>query len=84
MADMTWFRSDRPSRAVNVDATPDAVGAMCLKKSARISAIERLADGGTHVVLTTMDEADTIRRAFKDKLLPRSAKRVALRKRGYD
>ena len=84
MADMTWFRNDRPSRAINVDATPAAVGAMCGRKGATISAIERLADGGTHVVLTTMDEADTIRHAFRDKLLPRTAKRVPLRHRGYD
>ena len=77
-----WFQSDRPTRAVNVSATQDAVHAMCAKKGAAISAIEALPDGGTHVVLVTLDHADTVRHAFKDKLLPRNARRVPLRQRG--
>ena len=74
-----WFRTDRPSRAVNIAAPPRDVDAMCTKKSVPISSIEHLADGGTRVVLVTLDAADTIRHAFKDKLLPKDAPRVPLR-----
>ena len=79
MADTTWFQNDRPTRAVNVDAAPAAVHQLCSKKGAEVSAIEPLADGGTRVVLTTLDAADTIRHAYKDKLLPRNARRVPRR-----
>ena len=74
-----WFQNDRPTRAVNVSAPPEAVQQLCQKKDIAVSAIEPLADGGTRVVLTTMDGAETIREAFKAKLLPRNAKRVPMR-----
>jgi len=74
-----WFQADRPTRGVNVAAPVETVHQLCAKKSAAISATERLADGGTRVVMVTMDGADIVRHAFKDKLLPRDAKRVPLR-----
>lgn len=80
-ASADWFRNDRPTRGVNVDASVSAVEAMCLKKGAAISTVERLADGGTRVVLVTLDAADTVRHAFKDKLLPLTARRTPLRGR---
>jgi hypothetical protein len=58
-----------PSRAMNVNATKDEVVAMCTKHKAGISAIEPLLKGGTRVVLMNGDDAATIRRAFKSKLL---------------
>ncbi|MCA1660936.1 MAG: hypothetical protein LC648_01740, partial [Novosphingobium sp.] len=74
-----WFQQDRPTRGVNVAAPVDDVHRLCAKKDAAISATELLADGGTRVVMTTLDGADIVRLAFKDKLLPRDAKRVPLR-----
>ena len=79
-----WFDNNRPTRAVNVSAPRASVEAMCVKKAAAISAIEALPCGGTHVVLVTLDHADTVRHAFKDKLLPRNTKRMPWRTRGYD
>ena len=58
-----------PSRAMNVNATKAEVVAMCTKHKAGISAIEPLLKGGTRVVLMNGDDAATIRRAFKSKLL---------------
>jgi hypothetical protein len=74
-----WFQADRPTRGVNISAPVETVHQLCAKKGASISATERLADGGTRVVMTTMDGAETVRHAFRDKLLPRDAKRVPLR-----
>ena len=76
-----WFQSDRPTRAVNVSASPAEVQALCAKKAVAISAIEALPDGGTHVVLVTIDDADALRTAYKDKLLPRNTRRTPLRGR---
>jgi hypothetical protein len=74
-----WFQNDRPTRAVNVSAAAEDVHQLCTKKGLEVSAIEPLADGGTRVVLKTMDGAETVRHAFKAKLLPRNAKRVPMR-----
>lgn len=79
-----WFSGDRPTRAINIASPLLEVQALCARKRATISAIERLPCGGTHVVLVTLDEADTIRAACKDKLLPRNTPRVALRNRAND
>ena len=76
---MNWRAIDGPTRAINIGANTADVLAMCARKSASVSAIEQLPDGGTHVVLVTMDGADTIRHAFKDKLLPRNARRTPFR-----
>ena len=78
---MSWFETDRPTRAVNIDAPPAAVFEMCRKKHAEVSAIEQLSAGGTRIVLVNIDGADAIRHAFKSKLLPRNAARVPLRTR---
>lgn len=82
MVDVTaWFAKDRPTRAVNVAATLLEVQALCAKQCAPISAIEALPGGGTHVVLVTLEGADTVRRAYKDKLLHRYTPRTPLRAR---
>jgi hypothetical protein len=79
-----WFATDRPTRAVNVSAPPLEVQVMCAKKRVAISAIEPLPCGGTHVVLVTLDEADTMRHAYKDKLLDRRTPRTPWRLRSND
>ena len=76
-----WGAPDQPTRAINIAAEPQAVLAMCAKKQAAVSAIEVLPAGGTHVVMVTLGEADTIRQAFKNQLLPRNTKRMPLRNR---
>lgn len=73
---MNWHDRDGPTRAVNIDADTPAVLAMCERKGVSISAVEPLPGGGTHVVLVTLDDADTIRHAFKGKLLPRNTRRT--------
>ncbi len=57
------------SRAMNVTANKAEVTAMCAKHSANISAIETLLSGGTRVVLNNGDDADTIRHAFRTKII---------------
>lgn len=85
MADVSgWFATDRPTRAVNVAATPLEVQVLCARKGAAISAIETLPCGGTHVVLVTLEGAETVRHAYKDKLLDRNAKRTPWRLRSND
>lgn len=57
------------SRAMNVDASHADVIAMCAKHNATISAIEPLLSGGTRVVMMNGDDAATVRRAFKSKVM---------------
>jgi hypothetical protein len=66
------------SRAMNVNATPAEVSAMCAKHKTTISAIEALPAGGTRVVMMNADDAAVIARAFKTKLLATDAKRTPL------
>ncbi|MGV3482526.1 MAG: hypothetical protein ACO1O3_21425 [Sphingobium sp.] len=57
------------SRAINLDATQDAVVAACTVAKIEISVIEPLMSGGTRVVCMTRDGADTLRRTMKAKLI---------------
>ncbi|HEU0042966.1 hypothetical protein [Sphingomonas sp.] len=66
------------SRAVNVNATPAEVSAMCNKHKATISAIEALPAGGTRVVLMNADDAAVITKAYAKKLLATDAARTPL------
>lgn len=66
------------SRAINVNATPAEVSAMCAKHKATISAIETLPAGGTRVVLMNADDTAVIAKAFNKKTLPIDAKRTPL------
>ena len=66
------------SRAINVNATHTEVSAMCAKHKATISAIESLPAGGTRVVMMNADDAATISRAFKTKILATDAARTPL------
>ena len=57
------------SRAMNIEATREAVIAMCAKHKAAISAIEDLSPTGTRVVLLNGDDAATVAKAFKGKTI---------------
>ena len=63
------------SRAMNVTATKTEVTAMCAKHAVGISAIETLLSGGTRVVLDNGDDADTIRHAFRTRIISGPVKR---------
>ena len=52
------------SRAMNLSAPRADVEAYCKTASLRISAIEDLPTGGTHVVCVTIEEADALRQKF--------------------
>ena len=64
------------SRAIFVNASQPDVTAMCGRHNITISAIERLVDGGTRVVLMNADDTAVIARAFKSKIIAGAAKRV--------
>jgi hypothetical protein len=65
------------SRALNV-ALPEAqVSALCDKLGLSISDIETLPGGGTHLVCTTGDGAEEMRRQLKRHLIPGKVKRFA-------
>ena len=81
---MSWRQSTSPlrdevatSRAMNLDATPDEIRAICAKHKLAISVIEPLLSGGTRVVTTNGDGAATLRKAMKAKLIPGAVKRTA-------
>ncbi|MDQ2879317.1 MAG: hypothetical protein M3R41_09625 [Pseudomonadota bacterium] len=57
------------SRAMNINAEHAEVVAMCAKHKAVISAIEPLVSGGTRLVMMNGDDAETVRRAFKSKIV---------------
>ena len=59
-------------------ALPEAqVSALCRKLGVGLSDIETLPDGGTHLVCTTGDGADEMRRQLKRHLIPGKVKRFA-------
>lgn len=52
------------SRAMNLSTLRADVEAYCKTASLRVSSIEDLPSGGTHVVCVTIEEADTLRGKF--------------------
>lgn len=66
------------SRAINVDAAPAEVSAMCAKHAVVISAIEKLPSGGTRVVLMNATDTATIAKAFSKKILSGPVTRTPL------
>ena len=76
-----------------LDAKPELVRTMSVQpprgsgsvRTIRIGNTDTLIDlqpcGGTHVVLVTLAEAETVRHAYKDRLLERSAPRMPRRTR---
>lgn len=57
------------SRALNLDASQEDVLASCARAKAPITQIETLISGGTRVVLKNGDDAATIGRLFKGKII---------------
>jgi hypothetical protein len=67
------------SRAINLNLTHDEVQAGVAKHKAVISSIEPLFPKGTRVVLTNADQAATLRRVFKTKVIEGPVVRTPLR-----
>lgn len=65
------------SRAINLSMPEAGVVASCLKAGVSISAIEVLPSGGTHLVCTTGDGAETMRVKLKAHLIEGRVKRFA-------
>ena len=67
------------THAINVRATEAEITRSCQRQGVLISAIETLASGGTRVVLTNIEAADTMRRVFGAKILTGAVQRTPLR-----
>lgn len=61
--------SNKITRAINVTLDERAVKDLCHSNALRISAIEPLMAGGTHVVLVTIEDADQARHLMKKSLI---------------
>jgi hypothetical protein len=71
------------SRVVNIDAPVQQVLATCAQQQARISAIEPISPGGTHVVFASGEDAERIRRFYQGRLLDGAVTRTGgSRRRG--
>lgn len=70
------------SRAVNIDATPQAVTDTCAQHNYGISSIEPLQSGGTRVVLLNGDAAAGLRRKMASQLIAGPVVRSGLYRRG--
>jgi hypothetical protein len=64
------------SRAINLNVPLAEVTALCGRRKVPISAIESLLAGGTRVVLMNMDDTAIVARAFKSKIINKTARRV--------
>ncbi|MCW1403518.1 hypothetical protein OKA06_14800 [Novosphingobium sp. MW5] len=63
------------TRAMNVSLSEQQVRQLCQNNSLRISAIEQLVSGGTHVVLLTIQEADDARHLMRTAIITGKVKR---------
>jgi len=57
------------SRALNLNASHEDVVASCARAKAPITQIETLVSGGTRVVLKNGDDAATIERLYKGRII---------------
>jgi len=64
------------SRAINLDVPLAEVTALCERRNVPISAIEKLFDGGTRVVLMNADDTAIVAKAFHAKIISSNARRV--------
>lgn len=62
--------------AVNIDAGRNEVALMCTKLDVRIAEIETLASGGTRVVFTSPQDAQTIKEAYETLLIAEPAEQT--------
>jgi hypothetical protein len=63
------------SRAMNLGLPEAEVKLKCEKAGVQVSAIEPLPSGGTHLVCLTSEGAETMRGAFKSKVIEGRVKR---------
>ena len=62
---------------MNVSLDEQQVQSLCQANSLRISAIEPLASGGTHVVLVTIEDADQARYVMRKAIITGRVKRTS-------
>lgn len=67
--------SGKITRAMNVSLDEQQVAKLCRANSLRISAIEPLVSGGTHLVLLTIEEADQARNLMRTAIITGKVKR---------
>lgn len=65
------------SRAINLALPEPEVVAACAKNAIRISAVETLLSGGTHLVCVTSDGANQARALFKRSIIEGAVRRSA-------
>ena len=65
------------SRAMNLKLAEADVVTRCNKAKVSVSAIETLPSGGTHLVCTTGEGAEQMRRVFKKSIIEGRVKRFA-------
>ena len=68
--------SSKITRAMNVSLDEQQVLKLCETNALRISAIEPLVSGGTHLVLVTIEEADQARYLMRKEIITGSVKRT--------
>lgn len=68
------------TRAMNLSLAETDVVAVCKQKGVRISAIETLRSGGTHLVCITIEEADEARILFKKAIIAGPVQRFAFQR----
>jgi hypothetical protein len=71
-------RTLRMSRAINVEATVEAIDKLCASLGIAISSIEPLDSGGTRVVLKTIEGATKLRVRAKIKVIKGAVVRSGL------
>ena len=67
------------SRAINIAASQDDVRAACAKRKIGISAIETLRSGGTRVVMNNANDAATMTKFYRSKVISSAVQRTPLR-----
>lgn len=71
------METPKTTRAMNVSLDTPQVSALCEQHSLRVSAIEPLASGGTHLVLVTIEEADQARYLMRKAIITGRVKRTS-------
>lgn len=70
------MESSKITRAMNVLLDEQQVLKLCETNALRVSAIEPLVSGGTHLVLVTIEEADHARYLMRKAIITGSVKRT--------
>lgn len=68
------------TRAMNIALPEHEVLERCNKKSIRISSLETLQSGGSHLVCITIEEADEARVLFKNAMISGPVRRFAFQR----